>query len=282
MDQFFTGYPSGGGGSGVSSLNALTGALSLVAGSGITITPSGSTITIAATSASPLTTKGDLFGFSTVNARIPIGSNGQILTADSTQTLGLKWAAASAGTVTSVGSGTGLTGGPITSTGTLALADTAVTPASYTNANITVDQQGRITAASDGSSSAAWVTYTPTVIQGYDVINNAVAQYCKIGNLLMIQGTFQQGTGNANIVQISIPFTSNSALLGPVGVFAVGVYTNTAFGGAAVDQIVLGYNGTSYISFGYQGLAASSATAATGANLGGGGTITFSATIALA
>jgi len=41
----------------------------------------------------PLTTKGDLFGFDTADARIPIGTNGHILTADSTQSLGLKWAA---------------------------------------------------------------------------------------------------------------------------------------------------------------------------------------------
>jgi hypothetical protein len=41
---------------------------------------------------SPLTTKGDLYGFSTVDARIPIGANDTVLTADSTQTLGLKWA----------------------------------------------------------------------------------------------------------------------------------------------------------------------------------------------
>ena len=40
-----------------------------------------------------LTTKGDLAGFSTVVARIPIGSNNQVLTADNTQALGLKWAA---------------------------------------------------------------------------------------------------------------------------------------------------------------------------------------------
>ncbi len=44
----------------------------------------------------PLTTKGDLFGFNTADARIPIGTNGHILTADSTEALGLKWAAPAA------------------------------------------------------------------------------------------------------------------------------------------------------------------------------------------
>jgi hypothetical protein len=45
----------------------------------------------------PLTTKGDLFGFDTADARIPIGTNGHVLTADSTQSLGLKWAAPAGG-----------------------------------------------------------------------------------------------------------------------------------------------------------------------------------------
>ena len=44
------------------------------------------------TDQTPLTTKGDLFGYSTADARIPIGTNGQVLTADSAETLGLKWA----------------------------------------------------------------------------------------------------------------------------------------------------------------------------------------------
>lgn len=42
-------------------------------------------------SASPLTTKGDLYSFDTDNARLPIGTDGQILVADSNESTGLKW-----------------------------------------------------------------------------------------------------------------------------------------------------------------------------------------------
>jgi hypothetical protein len=54
----------------------------------------------------PLTTKGDLFGYDTANARIPIGTNNQVLTADSAQALGLKWATpAASGGQTSIATG---------------------------------------------------------------------------------------------------------------------------------------------------------------------------------
>tara|TARA_R110002020_G_scaffold40261_1_gene119177 strand:- start:450 stop:1133 length:684 start_codon:yes stop_codon:yes gene_type:complete len=42
-----------------------------------------------------LTTKGDIHGYSDTNTRVPIGSNDQILTADSSEALGLKWATSS-------------------------------------------------------------------------------------------------------------------------------------------------------------------------------------------
>jgi len=52
--------------------------------------------------ASPLTTKGDLLAFSTLDDRLPIGTNDFVLTAASSEDMGVKWAApAAAGDVAS-------------------------------------------------------------------------------------------------------------------------------------------------------------------------------------
>lgn len=55
--------------------------------------------------------------------------------------------------VTSITAGSGLTGGTITSTGTIGLSSTGVSAGTYTNPTLTIDGAGRITSASNGQSS---------------------------------------------------------------------------------------------------------------------------------
>jgi hypothetical protein len=63
------------------------------------LTYSGSTW-VAVGGGSPLTTKGDLFTFSTTDARLAVGANGTTLVADSSTSTGLKWDTPAAGGMT--------------------------------------------------------------------------------------------------------------------------------------------------------------------------------------
>lgn len=145
------------------------------------------------------------------------------------------------GTVTSVGTGTGLTGGPITTSGTISIANTGVSAGSYTNANITVNAQGQITTASNGAAGTVTSVNISTSSSGVTVGGGPITSSGTLtvninAELQALSSLSSNGyvvrTGTATYANRSITGTSNQITVSNGG--GVSANTNVAIANNAI------------------------------------------------
>ena len=134
------------------------------------------------------------------------------------------------GTVTQVNTGTGLTGGPITTPGTVSLANTAVTAGTYgsaTNvAQVIINAQGQVTNAANVAINIAVANVSGAVPNTVNVLS---------GGLLSGGGAL---TGNVTISLTSVPSANVSGL----GTMATQNANNVAITGGNVSANLVQYN----------------------------------------
>jgi len=148
------------------------------------------------------------------------------------------------GTVTSVATGTGLTGGPITASGTISIATTGVTAATYGSASavsqVAVNAQGQVTSASNVSISIAPSQINAT-IPNSGLANSSIT----LGNTTIALGGTATSVGNltlnnATIVSSNVSITGGTINVQTTNITAT-VSSTATYGTASLPLQPLGF-----------------------------------------
>jgi len=189
-----------------------------------------------------LTTKGDTHGYTTENARVPIGTDGQVITADSTVPLGLAWATTGGGVEYSQLT-TATTFTPTTQTG---LVKVTVDGTDMTGGNIDINVDGSTvqnTASGQFENRVVNPATSLTIVSNIDGYEISSASYDSVSFSAAAQesgtrdatfkpdGTKMYIVGNNKIIYqytLSTPWVVSSASYDSVS-FSVGSQDTSAF-----------------------------------------------------
>ena len=238
---------------------------------GATYDANGNFITLVGAAGAPISSGGapstDTYVVLSSSTSLP---NERVLTAGTNITLtdsgagGTVTIASTAGGVSNVATGTGLTGGPITSTGTISLANTAVTAGTYGNSisipQITVDAQGRITeatgiATTSNSYQGTWnaSTNSPTLTSSvgtvgfYYVVSTAGSTNLNgittwaVGDWAIFQGsTWQKVAASGSSAFSTLTVTGLTGYMYANGASAVTASTTIPNAGLTNSSVTIG------------------------------------------
>lgn len=215
-----------------------------------------------------LTTKGDIFAATAAStpARVGVGTNGYVLTADSAESAGVKWASPSAGSFSggdffdeyaaktsnytvlatdyflagdSSGGAfaftmpTGVTGNRFifkkTDSSFNAITITGVTTLNTQGEVVTLIYSGSAWIVENRYIPSVWTSYTPTIV-GAGTTTAVSMRWKRIGDSLKIHGIFTTGTCTATTALLSFPSGLSTATISDT--FLAGVFSNNNAAGS--------------------------------------------------